>query len=121
MITKEEGLISKEMEKVIKNLELEKYSNNILEHKANLEKFMTEYYKNIKFAQLSKETGKLTIDMSYENKKLFAVIEYLSAGEKDLGKFKIRVFEKNEDNEKTIKDFEFNRMYKESLNKLFLE
>lgn len=121
MITKEEGLISKEMEKVIKNLELEKYSNNILEHKANLEKFMTEYYKNIKFAQLSKETGKLTIDMSYENKKLFAVIEYLPAGEKDLGKFKIRVFEKNEDNEKTIKDFEFIRMYKESLNKLFLE
>jgi len=120
MITKEKGLLSKEMEKVIKDLELEKYSNNIQEHKVNLEKFMIKYYKNIKITELSKEKGKLNLEMSYENKKLFAVLEYIAAGEKDLGKFKLRVFDKNEDSERTIKDFEFNRMYKESLDKLFL-
>jgi hypothetical protein len=60
--------------------------------------------------------------MAYENKKLYGLLEYIPAETKDLGKFKLNIFEKNEDIVgRTIKEFEFSRMYKESLDKLFLE
>jgi hypothetical protein len=47
MITKEEGIFKKEIEKIGKNLELEKYSNTISDHNANLNKFLKKYYTDL--------------------------------------------------------------------------
>lgn len=47
MITKDKDSLQNNMNQIVSNLELEKYSNNINEHNENLSKFLKSFYKNI--------------------------------------------------------------------------
>lgn len=77
MITKDKDSLKNNMSQIVSNLELEKYSNNISEHNKNLQDFLKPFYKNIQVKELSKKIGETQFELSYENKKLYGVLNYL--------------------------------------------
>lgn len=77
MLTKDKDSVQSNMNQIVSNLELEKYSNNIKEHNENLSKFLKSFYKNIEVKELSNKKGETQFELSYENKKLYGVLNYL--------------------------------------------
>lgn len=119
MLTKDDKEFNKQMDQIVRNLELDQYSNNKIEHLDNLNKFLTKHYPNIKIKEVEKLPQSVKFSMKYENKDLVGLFTYLDPSGKDLGKYNVKFFAPDEST--VIKEFDFKRQYINSLYNTFTE
>lgn len=89
MISKNPSHFEIQMEKVVKFMELDEYSNNNAEHLINLKDFMKTYYKAIIIYETEKRKGDARMakcfTMQFENKILKGEFIYHQPKEMKLG------------------------------------